>query len=76
MKSISAWVCKAILVVVLGIMVILPYGCSSAQLGETAAEGHRRHRRIGRIQQSEIMADIDMVLMLDEPSRLTDRRIP
>lgn len=76
MKSVYAWVGKAILAVVLGIMVILPYGCSSAQLGETAAEGNRRHRRLVRIQQSEIMADIDMVLMLDEPSRLTDKRIP
>jgi len=76
MKRVSVWVSKAILAVVLGIFIVLPYGCSSTQLGETAAEGSRRHRRNLRINQSEIMADIDMVLMLDKPSRLTDKRIP
>ena len=76
MKRVSALVCKVILAVVLGILVILPYGCSSAQLGETAAEGSRRHRRVLRIDQSELMADIDMVLMLDKPSTLSDKRIP
>ena len=46
------------------------------QLGESAAEGHRRHRRNLRINHAELMADIDMVLLLDKPSRLTDKRIP
>lgn len=76
MKSVSALVCKSILAIILGIFVVLPFGCSTSQLGETAAEGNRRHRRNLRINQSELMADIDMVLMLDKPSRLTDKRIP
>jgi len=76
MKSVSALICKVILTVVLGIFIVLPYGCSSTQLGETAAEGSRRHRRVLRTNQSELMADIDMFLLLDEPSRLTDKRIP
>lgn len=75
MKSVS--VCKVILSIILLFLVFMPLGCSStSQPGETAAEGHRRHQRIARINQQELMADIDMVLMLDEPSRLTDKRIP
>ena len=76
MKSLSALGCKVILAVVLGIFIVLPSGCSSTQLGETAAEGRRRHQRVQRINQAELMADIDMMLLLDKPSKLTDRRIP
>ena len=76
MKSISALVCKVILAVVLGIFIVLPFGCSTTQLGETAAEGSRRHDRMMRINQSEFWADVDMFLLLDEPSRLSDKRIP
>ena len=58
------------------VLVFVPFGCSSTQLGETAAEGRRRHKRMAMINQQEMMADIDAVFMLDEPSRLTDKRIP
>jgi len=75
MKSVSLF--KVILAVVLLVLVFATFGCSSfSQSGETAAEGHRRHLRTARINQQELMADIDMVLMLDGPSRLTDKRIP
>ena len=74
MKSVS--VCKVILPVILLIFVFMPLGCSTSQSGETAAEGHRRHQRVARINQQQMMADIDAVLMLDEPSRLTYKRIP
>jgi hypothetical protein len=47
-----------------------------AQLGETEAEGRRRHRRIEYINQQQLMADIDAFLLLDRPSKLTDKRIP
>jgi hypothetical protein len=77
MKSVSISICTVILVVALLVLVFMPFGCSSfSQPGETAAEGHRRHQRVVRINQQEMMADIDAVLMLDEPSRLTDKRIP
>ncbi len=77
MKSVSVSVCKVILVVALLVLVFMPFGCSSfSQPGETAAEGHRRHQRVVRINQQEMMADIDKVLLLDKPSKLTDRRIP
>lgn len=48
-------------------------GCS--QPGETTAEGKRRHLRNQRINQQEMMADIDKTLLLDKPSRLSDKRI-
>ena len=74
MKSVS--VCKVILPVILLVLVFMPFGCSSSQPGETSAEGRRRHKRMARINQQEMMSDIDTVLMLDEPSKLTDKRIP
>ena len=33
-----------------------------AQLGETEAEGRRRHLRNERIRQQEMMADLDMLI--------------
>ena len=46
------------------------------QPGETTAEGGRRHERVLRLNQQEMMADIDRILLLDRPSELTDLRIP
>jgi len=77
MKSVSVFVCKVILVVALLILVFMPLGCSSvSQPGETAAEGRRRHDRVARINRQEMMTDIDKALLLDKPSKLTDKRIP
>lgn len=67
---------KVILAVILCVFVLLPFGCACDQLGETAAEGRRRHIRNLRINRQEMMADIDRALLFDEPSRLTDKRIP
>jgi hypothetical protein len=75
MKSVS--MCKVILVVVLCALFLVPLGCKSyEQLGETAAEGRRRHERTARINRQEMMADLDMLMLLDKPSKLTDKRIP
>ena len=52
-------------------------GCSFIeQPGETAAEGHRRHLRNVTINNQNMMSDIDRTLLIDKPSRLTDKRIP
>jgi hypothetical protein len=51
-------------------------GCATRQPGETAAEVHRRHQRVNRLDTEMMMADIDKFLLLDRPSMLTDRRIP
>ena len=75
MKSIS--LCKVIVTLILSILFLLPGGCSSyEQPGETAAEGRRRHLRNERIDQQELMADLDKLMQTDKPSRLTDKRIP
>ncbi len=76
MKSVSAFVCKVILAVFLSALIFLPFGCSSEQVGETTAEGNRRHLRNLRINQQELMEDADESLLLDQPSRLSDKRIP
>lgn len=58
-------------------LILLLGGCRSCdQPGETTADGRRRHERVLRINQQEMMADIDGILLLDKPSKLTDMRIP
>ena len=76
MKSVSVFVCRVILAVILWALVFLPYGCAWEQPGETVAEGRRRHQRTVRINQQEMMQDIDKTLLLDRPSKLTEKRIP
>jgi hypothetical protein len=59
------------------VFIFLPCGCKSyEQMGETAAEGRRRHLRNQRINQQQLMADLDRFMLLDKPSKLTDKRIP
>jgi hypothetical protein len=72
----SVFLCKFVLACVLGALALLPIACNTSQLGETEAEGNRRHRRVHRINQSLLMTDIDRFMLWDEPSRLTDKRIP
>ncbi len=77
MKSTSFFVVKAILTVVVFVFVFLPTGCRSYdQMGETAAEGRRRHIRNSRLNQQQLMADLDAFMLVDKPSKLTDKRIP
>lgn len=52
-------------------------GCNSyEQLGETEAEGNRRHQRVLRVNRQEMMEDVDRAMLLDKPSRTSDKRIP
>ncbi len=75
MKSVSAW--KVIQVVILCALFLVPLGCRSYdQMGETAAEGRRRHKRALRLNNQEMMEDLDTFMLLDRPSKLTDKRIP
>ncbi len=50
--------------------------CGCTQSGETVAETDRRHLRVLRVNQENMLKDIDTFLLLDEPSLLTDRRVP
>lgn len=74
MKRVSLY--KFVLGCIYLAFILLPMACNTAQLGETEAEGNRRHRRVLRIDQSQFMSDLDRFMLLDEPSRLTDKRIP
>ena len=78
MKNVFVFVRKVVLgIILLCALVFLPYGCGSyAQLGETEAEANRRHLRNARINRQELAEDIDTALLLDKPSKLTDKRIP
>jgi len=49
---------------------------ATAQMGETAAEGHRRHVRNHRLNRQAMMEDIDAFFLLDQPSRLNELAIP
>ena len=49
---------------------------ANAQPGETEAEGRRRHLRNERIDRQSLMRDIDRMMLTDQPSKLTDKRIP
>lgn len=76
MESLKTCVRKVILVIFLGVIFLMHFGCSMEQLGESAAEGNRRHIRILRLYKPELVTDIDQILFLDKPGRLTERRIP
>ena len=76
MRSVSSILRKIILTIIFCAFVFVLSGCSSEQLGETEAEGHRRHVRNLRINNQQMMSDIDSFLLLDKPSKLSDKRVP
>ena len=63
-----------LLVLLLIVFAIMLAGCAQ-QLGETRAEVHRRHIRTIQMNSQQMLDDIDRALLLDKPSRLTDKRI-
>ena len=59
------------------VLILFASGCKSyAQMGETEAEGRRRHIRNLRLAQQQLMEDIDAFLLLDRPCGLSEKRIP
>jgi hypothetical protein len=64
------------LAVLLISLVIALTGCSMEQMGETTAEGQRRHVRNLRLNRQAMIEDIDAIFLLDQPSRMTERMIP
>ncbi len=48
--------------------------CSCEQPGEPMAEGHRRHLHNLSVNQQNLNADIDRLLLNDKPSKLSDKR--
>jgi len=49
---------------------------ATAQMGETVAEGHRRHVRNHRLNRQAMNEDLDALFLTDQPSRLAERAIP
>lgn len=49
-------------------------GCFKAT-GETTSEVHQRHMRVINTQRRQMQNDIDSFLLLDKPSRLSDKVI-
>ena len=76
MKSVSSFLCKTLLAVLFCALIFILTGCTTDQMGETCLEGDTRHQRNLRINNQEMMADIDKFLLLDEPSKLSERRVP
>ena len=70
----NAFVSKVILGIALCSLIFCSFGCS--QPGETRAEIKRRHLRNVRLNQQQLIKDLDTVLLMDEPSKLIDKRIP
>ncbi len=60
---------------VLGFAAICMIGCTREAPGETAAEVKRRHINIVHSDMQQLQSDVDTVIMLDQPSKLSDRHI-
>jgi len=65
---------KIVVCMVLLSCIVLLAGCT--QPGETAAEGRRRHLRNLRLNHKALIKDIDTAVQADEPSSLTELRVP
>jgi hypothetical protein len=70
-------VAVSLLAVVLLSLAALLTGCGLFdQPGKTADEVNREHVRMLQINQQQMMRDIDRTLGTDQPSKLTDKRLP
>jgi hypothetical protein len=65
---------SVVLVIIVCSLVFELSGC--ARLGETEAEARIRHKRVARIRKQQLRADIDTVMLYDEPSKLTEKKMP
>lgn len=66
----------AFVVVLLLALFIGLVGCDSPQQGETRDEVRRRHERNTRLNEQQLSEDWDMVMLQDQPSKLTDKKVP
>lgn len=67
----------SLLVVVLLALVVMSTGCGLFDKpGQTAAEVNRDHIRMLKINQQELVSDVDKALLLDKPRNLSDKSLP
>lgn len=65
--TVVLWLC------VLAGLIAVNTGCFAGSPGETRSEVHRRHMRVINTDKQQIQDDIDAVLLLNKPSRLTEK---
>jgi len=65
----ALWFC------VLAGLVVVNTGCFAGSPGETRGEVHRRHMRVISTDKLQRQDDIDALLLLDRPSRLSEKPI-
>jgi outer membrane lipopolysaccharide assembly protein LptE/RlpB len=67
----------SLLGIVLLALVTMSTGCGFFdQQGKTAEEVNRDHIRMLRVNNEQMMEDIDRTLLLDKPSKLTEKQLP
>jgi hypothetical protein len=71
--NIAAGVRSALMVGLVTLVGVVLGGCNLGTPEETAQEVNRRHRHIIWNDTKQIQSDVDAFLMLDRPSKLTDR---
>jgi len=65
------------LTILLLAIILFSTGCGFFnQPGKTAQEVHREHLRILRVNNQQMMWDVDRLLGFDQPSKLTERKLP
>jgi hypothetical protein len=70
-------VAVSLLAVLLLSLAVLLTGCGFFnQPGKTPEEVNREHARMLRVNQQQMMRDIDRTLDIDQPSKLTDKQLP
>jgi hypothetical protein len=67
----------SLLCVTLWTLATMSMGCGFFdQQGKTAAEVNRDHLRMLRVNQEQMMHDVDRTMFWDKPSSLTELRLP
>jgi hypothetical protein len=62
---------RLLMVCAAGMLLFAVTGCANATQGETVAEVRRRHNHIYWNNHSQIAHDIEVLFMIDKPSRLS-----
>jgi hypothetical protein len=66
-----------LLAVLLLTLAIFASGCGFFNHpGKTPAEVHREHVRMLRVNQQELVRDVDRTMHFDQPSKLSDMKMP
>lgn len=67
----------SLLGVVLLTLATMSTGCGLLDhQGKTADEVNRDHMRMLRVNQQELMSDVDRAMLWDKPSKLTEKQLP